>query len=87
MCKEDKQLATYFGYDIGKTLEIKYNHKTRDVKELLLNNSNIKIIKEKPMVLKWIEEDSNRNQNGQVTHVTRKIIQIQKKTKKTMKKI
>ena len=56
MCDEDKQLATYFGYDTGKTLKIKYNHKTRDVKELLLNHSNIKKTNEKPIVLKWIDE-------------------------------
>ena len=28
ICKEDKQLAIYFGYDKEKSLKIKYNHKT-----------------------------------------------------------
>ena len=55
MCKEDKQLATYFGYDKEKSLKIKYNHKTQDVRDLLLNNSHIKKIGEKPIVLKWFD--------------------------------
>ena len=36
-------------------LKIKDNHKTRDVKNLLLNHSNIKIIGEKPIILKWLD--------------------------------
>ena len=71
ICDEDKQLATYFGYDKGKTLEIKYNHKTRDVKELLLNHSNVKIIQEKPIVLKWMERYSD-NQNNSTSDVSDK---------------
>jgi DNA replicative helicase MCM subunit Mcm2 (Cdc46/Mcm family) len=56
ICKENKQISTYFGYDTGNTLEIKYNHKTRIVKELLLNNSHIKKIKDNPIVLKWDDQ-------------------------------
>ena len=55
MCKEDKQLATYFGYDSGKSLKIQDNHKVSDVKKLLLNHSNIKRIQDNPIVLKWFE--------------------------------
>jgi replicative DNA helicase Mcm len=42
ICKENKQLATYFGYDIEKSLKIQDNHKTSDVKKLLLENTHIK---------------------------------------------
>ena len=55
MCKENKQLATYFGYDIGKSLKIQDNHKLSDVKKLLLDHSNIKRIQDSPIVLKWFE--------------------------------
>ena len=55
MCKENKQLSTYFGYDIGKSLKIENNHKVSDIKKLLLNNSNIKRIQDNPIVLKWFE--------------------------------
>jgi replicative DNA helicase Mcm len=56
MCEENKQFATYFGYDTGKPLEIKYNHRTRNIKELLLNNSHIKKRNEHPIVLKWFSD-------------------------------
>ena len=56
ICKEDKQLSTYFGYDSGKSLKIQDNHKVSDVKKLLLNNSNIKRVQDNPIVLKWIEK-------------------------------
>lgn len=55
ICKEDKQLSTYFGYDSGKSLKIHDNHKVSDVKKLLLNNSNIKRVQDNPIILKWIE--------------------------------
>lgn len=53
MCKEDKQLANYFGYG-ERSLKIRDNIKTRNVSELLINNSNIIKIGEKPIVLKWL---------------------------------
>ena len=56
ICKENKQLATYFGYDINKSLKIEDNHKVSDVKKLLLNNSHIKRIQDSPIVLKWFDE-------------------------------
>ena len=55
ICKEDKQLAMYFGYDKEKSLKIKDNSKTQDVRDLLLNNSHIKKISENPIVLKWFD--------------------------------
>ena len=55
MCKENKQLATYFGYDNGKSLKIEDNHKVSDVKKLLLNHSNIKRVQDNPIVLKWFD--------------------------------
>lgn len=63
ICKEDKQLATFFGYDNEKSLKIKDNHKTRDVKNLLLGHSNIKIIGEKPLLLKWLDSTSSPPSN------------------------
>ena len=56
MCKENKQLATYFGYDNEKSLKIQDNRKTREVKELLLNNSHIKRVQDNPIVLKWFND-------------------------------
>ena len=56
MCEENKQLATYFGYDVGKSLKIRDNIKTRDVYELIKKqrHPNIIIKDEKPVVLKWV---------------------------------
>ena len=56
MCKDNKQLATYFGYDNGKSLKIQDNHKVSDVKKLLLNHSNIKRVQDNPIVLKWFDD-------------------------------
>jgi replicative DNA helicase Mcm len=53
MCKEDKQLALYFVYG-EKPLKIRDNIKVLDVYELLVKNSNIIKIGEKPIVLKWL---------------------------------
>ena len=55
ICKEYKLLPTFFGYDKEKSIKIKDNHKTQDVKELLLKNSNIKMVGEKPIILKWLD--------------------------------
>ena len=49
MCKENKQLATYFGYDIGKSLKIQDNHKVSDVKKLLLIIPTLKEFKIIPL--------------------------------------
>ena len=61
MCKEDKQLSTYFGYDKDKSLKIEDNHKVSDVKKLLLNHSNIKRVQDNPIVLKWFEGPQPQN--------------------------
>jgi hypothetical protein len=61
ICKENKQLAIYFGYDKDRSLKIKDNRKTKDVKELLLNNSHIKEINSHPIVLKWFDDNDNDN--------------------------
>jgi hypothetical protein len=74
MCQEDKQLANYFGYG-KKPLRIKHNHKIRDVYEnYLKNHSNIKIIQEKPIVLKWFDpktetEDQNLSDTSDTSDV------------------
>ena len=53
MCKQNKQLATYFGYDIEKSLKMQDNRKVSDVKKLLLENTHIKRVQDNPIVLKW----------------------------------
>ena len=65
MCKEDKQLTTYFGYDNDKSLKIQDNHKTRDVKNLLLNHSNIKRIQDNPITLKWFDNNPTTEEEEQ----------------------
>jgi DNA replicative helicase MCM subunit Mcm2 (Cdc46/Mcm family) len=59
ICKEDKQLATFYGYDNEKSLKIKDNHKVRDIKELLLNHTNIKRIRDNPITLKWFDNSNS----------------------------
>ncbi|HET7643453.1 MAG TPA: hypothetical protein VFK40_08090, partial [Nitrososphaeraceae archaeon] len=65
VCKEDKQLATYFGYDNEKSLKIKDNHKIRDVKEWLSSHSNIKRVRDNPITLKWFDNDVINTNNSQ----------------------
>ena len=57
ICKDNKQLATFFGYEGEKSLKIKDNHKVSDVKELLLNHTNIKRVQDNPITLKWFDND------------------------------
>src|SRR3546814_20370902 len=64
ICKYNKQLATYFGYDNEKSLKIQDNHKIRDVKESLLNHSNIKRINNNPITLKWFEDRKSTRLNS-----------------------
>jgi replicative DNA helicase Mcm len=61
ICKDNKQLATYFGYDNEKSLKIKDNHKVRDIKELLLNHTNIKRIRDNPITLKWFNNSNSKD--------------------------
>jgi DNA replicative helicase MCM subunit Mcm2 (Cdc46/Mcm family) len=65
MCKEDKQLAVFFRYDNEKSLKIQDNHKTRDVKELLLAHSNIKRTNNNPITLKWFDSPVDNQQQQQ----------------------
>ena len=84
ICKDNRQLATYFGYDNGKSLKIQDNHKVSDVKKLLLNHSNIKRVQDNPIVLKWFDEVNLTN----LTNLIEKIIQIKKKIiKKILMKV
>jgi hypothetical protein len=53
ICQEDEQLAYYFGYG-QKSLKMRDNAKVREVYDLLINNSNIIKISEKPVVLKFL---------------------------------
>jgi replicative DNA helicase Mcm len=50
--QENQQIRDYLGDD----LKLQSNYKLRAVYDLLTNNSNIKIVNEKPVVLKYIEE-------------------------------
>ena len=65
ICKDNKQLATFFGYDGEKSLKITDNHKVRDVKDLLLNHTNIKTVRDNPITLKWFDsgEDDERDEH------------------------
>ena len=55
ICKDNKQLASYFRYDEGKSLKIKHNYKIQELRDLLINNSHIKQISDSPIVLKWFD--------------------------------
>jgi len=58
ICKRNEQLAHYFGY--GKiSLQIKHNRKTRNLLDLLLNNSKVKKVGDKPIVLQWLSDLSD----------------------------
>jgi hypothetical protein len=46
-------------------LKIQDNHKTRDVKELLLAHTNIKRVQDNPIVLKWFDDTSSISQSNQ----------------------
>jgi replicative DNA helicase Mcm len=61
MCQEDKQLASYFGYDNDKSLKIQDNHKASNVKKLLLTHTNIKRVHDNPIVLKWFDDSSSQS--------------------------
>ncbi len=84
MCKDDKQFATYFGYDSGKSLKIQDNHKVSDVKKLLLNHTNIKRVQDNPIVLKWFEspQPNQPNQSDQPDEPDRENYPDQEKNKK-----
>ena len=61
MCQEDKQLASYFGYDNDKSLKIQNNHKASNVKKLLLTHTNLKRVHDNPIVLKWFDDSSSQS--------------------------
>jgi DNA replicative helicase MCM subunit Mcm2 (Cdc46/Mcm family) len=56
ICQKNKQLADYFGFDKTKSLKIEDNKKIRHVYEMLLNHSKIKIVQQKPVVLRWLSD-------------------------------
>src|SRR5215211_1917358 len=58
ICQRNEQLARHFGY--GKvSLQITHNKKSRNVYDMLLNDSKIKKIGEKPTVLQWLSDPSD----------------------------
>lgn len=58
--KNNKQVASYFGYDRNKSLKIADNKPTHKVYDKLSNNhSNIKVVQQNPIVLKWFESDQS----------------------------
>lgn len=59
-CKENHNIAEY----LGTTYSIEHNHKLRSVLDVLLNNSNIKKVGSKPIVLKWISDASDASDVG-----------------------
>lgn len=58
LCEGNEQLKSYFGY---KSLKIRDNKKVRLLYDMMLNHSNVKIIKEKPVVFQWIEEQKKES--------------------------
>jgi replicative DNA helicase Mcm len=56
ICQKNKQLADYFGFGKTKLLKIENNKKIRHVYEMLLNHSKIKIVQQKPVVLRWLSD-------------------------------
>ena len=59
VCKNNKQVATWLGYEEGKSLRIDNNHKTREVRDMLLDHSNIKKVQDNPLVLQWQPDTSD----------------------------
>ncbi|MGD1838590.1 MAG: AAA family ATPase [Nitrososphaeraceae archaeon] len=53
VCKKNGQIANYLGYNNNKQLRIRNNKKVRNIYEMLLNHTNIKLMQEKPVVLQW----------------------------------
>ena len=81
ICKENKQLATYFGYDNGKSLKTQDNHKVSDIKKLLLENTHIKRVQDNPIVLKWFD-DSQPDQSDEPDEPDRENYPDQEKNNK-----
>ena len=62
ICQRNEQLANYFEFG-KKSFKIQDNKKIRNIYEMLLNHSNIKKIKEKPIVLQWLSNEKNNENN------------------------
>ena len=58
VCKQNEQLAVYFGYN-EKSLKMEDNKKVRRVYDLLLNHSNIKKIQDHPITLQWFADPAD----------------------------
>lgn len=55
ICQGNELLSKYFGYDENKgSLKVRDNMKVSNVYDMLLNNSKIKKIQDKPVVLQWL---------------------------------
>ena len=63
VCQGNKQLANYFEYG-KKQLKIENNKKVRNVYDMLLNHSNIKKIQDSPIVLQWLPNEKNKENNN-----------------------
>jgi len=61
---DNDQIRQYLLSSQCKSLKLKDNKKVRSVYELLINNPNIKIIQEKPIVLKWFSEITFNNETN-----------------------
>lgn len=64
ICQRNKQLASYFKYGKTKSLKIENNKKVRNVCNMFLNNSNIKKIQDRPIVLQWLSDTKNKEGNN-----------------------
>lgn len=70
ICQGNKQLANYFEYGKIKSLKIENNKKVRNVYDMLLNHSNIKKVQDRPIVLEWLPNEKNSNDNNNPPDLT-----------------
>ena len=82
VCQRNEQLARHFGY--GKvSLQIKHNKKSRNVYDMLLNDSKINKIGEKPIVLQWLSDPSDSSDYDNIDK-NKKDIETQKNNGSTL---
>ena len=63
-CEENKQVSEY----LGNKFKIQDNIKLRTLVSMLLNHSSIKQIQQKPMILRWLNEEGDVDSCAPGTH-------------------
>jgi DNA replicative helicase MCM subunit Mcm2 (Cdc46/Mcm family) len=64
VCKENEQVSRY----IGDAFALSRNWKARNILERLRNNSNIQQVNEKPVILRWFEDQKEGIKDHRLTH-------------------